>query len=81
MLVSFLGFLFAMGYLPYVDYRPLIILIILIHVLVFEYLYGRSLGKFISGTIIVTENGEKPSLKHLVVRNLARFIPFEALSI
>lgn len=81
LLISFfLNFLLKVGYLPYADYRPTLVIITVALVLVFECLYGRSLGKLVSGTIVVTEKGEKPSLKQLVVRNFARFIPFEALS-
>ncbi|MFT3793612.1 RDD family protein [Flavobacterium sp.] len=41
---------------------------------------GRTLGKLITGTIAVTENGELPSYRTLLIRNLCRCIPFDALS-
>jgi uncharacterized RDD family membrane protein YckC len=48
--------------------------------LFFEWLWARTPGKLIFGTIVVTESGGKPSLGQLVKRTLCRFIPFEPLS-
>ena len=41
---------------------------------------GRSLAKLITGTIVVNENGEKPSFGTFLKRSLCRLIPFEAFS-
>jgi uncharacterized RDD family membrane protein YckC len=46
----------------------------------FESIFGQSLGKMITGTIVVTEEGEKPNLEKIMTRTLCRFIPFEAFS-
>ena len=48
--------------------------------LVLEGLFGRSFGKFITGSVVVTENGVKPSFSLICVRTLCRLIPFDALS-
>jgi uncharacterized RDD family membrane protein YckC len=48
--------------------------------LFFEWLWARTPGKLIFGTIVVTESGGEPSLGQLVKRTLCRFIPFEPLS-
>ena len=45
-----------------------------------EGLFGRSLGKFITGTVVVDINGLKPSFGTIFKRTLCRLIPFEALS-
>ncbi|WP_281235488.1 RDD family protein [Flavobacterium gelatinilyticum] len=45
-----------------------------------EGFFGRSLGKFITGTVVVNENGERPSLDIILKRTLCRFIPFDAIS-
>lgn len=46
-----------------------------------EYLTkGRSIGKYVTGTMVVMENGTKPSVSNFLIRNLSRVIPFEALS-
>jgi hypothetical protein len=41
---------------------------------------GRTLGKWIMGTKVVSLNGAAPSLSQVLLRSLCRFIPFEALS-
>lgn len=48
--------------------------------LFFETLFGRSIGKFITGTIVVNENGLKPRLNVVLKRTFCRIIPFEAFS-
>jgi uncharacterized RDD family membrane protein YckC len=45
-----------------------------------EGLTGRTLGKFISGTYVVTADGLKPDFLTILGRTLCRFIPFEPLS-
>lgn len=47
---------------------------------VFEIFSARTLGKLITQTIVVDENGEKPNLEIILVRTLCRLIPFEILS-
>ncbi len=46
----------------------------------FEGFTGRSLGKFFTKTKVVTEEGERPDFKTVVVRSLCRHIPFNAFS-
>ena len=41
---------------------------------------GRSIAKYITKTKVVTEIGEKPNFKIIVVRSLCRFIPLDAFS-
>lgn len=48
--------------------------------LFFEGLFGRTIGKFITGSIVVDENGLKPRLGIICIRTLCRLIPFDALS-
>ena len=47
---------------------------------VFEIFFARTVGKFITQTIVVDENGEKPNHETILVRTLCRLIPFEILS-
>ncbi|OZI08965.1 hypothetical protein BWI93_07000 [Siphonobacter sp. BAB-5385] len=42
---------------------------------------GRSMGKWITKTQVVTESGETPDLSTLFKRNLYRCVPLETLSI
>ena len=46
----------------------------------FEAATGRSIAKYITKTKVVTEVGEKPNLKAILIRTLCRFIPFEPFS-
>ena len=46
----------------------------------FEGLTGRTLGKYITKTKVVTEKGEKPNFKTILLRTLCRLCPFEPIS-
>lgn len=41
---------------------------------------GRTIGKFITGTVVVTADGYEPSPGKYLIRSLCRMIPFEAFS-
>ena len=41
---------------------------------------GRSLGKLITGTMVVHENGGLPTSNDFLKRNFSRIVPFDALS-
>jgi uncharacterized RDD family membrane protein YckC len=45
-----------------------------------EVLTGRTIGKFITGTKVVTNSGKKPEYGTILLRTLCRYIPFEPLS-
>ena len=46
----------------------------------FEALTGRSVGKLITGTVVVNEDGHRPTLGQVFGRTFARIIPFEPFS-
>ncbi len=46
----------------------------------FEGFFSRTLGKFVTGTIVVQRDGYPPSFRQILGRTLARFIPFDPLS-
>ncbi|KAF2334357.1 RDD family protein [Flavobacterium daemonense] len=48
--------------------------------LIFEWLFGRTIGKIITGCVVVNENGLKPNFKVICIRTLCRLIPLDALS-
>ncbi|AUP79256.1 RDD family protein [Flavivirga eckloniae] len=50
------------------------LLVRFIYYLVFEYLFGRTPGKYQTRTKVVNRIGEKPTLIRLAKRNLSRFI-------
>lgn len=45
-----------------------------------EAVFKKTLGKLVTGTIVVTADGGSPSFGQILGRSLARFIPFEAFS-
>ena len=52
----------------------------LVYYMCLEGLFGRTVGKFVTGTKVITVEGEKPRFLQLVGRCLARWIPFEPFS-
>lgn len=46
----------------------------------FEATLGRTPGKLLAGTRVVTEQGGTPSVLQVLGRTFARFVPFEAFS-
>jgi len=48
--------------------------------IVLEGAFGRTIGKFITGTRVVRFDGYKPHFPQIIGRTFARFIPFEAFS-
>lgn len=52
----------------------------LIYYIGMESLFGHTLGKLATGSIVVNERGERPSFGQVVGRTFARFIPFEPFS-
>ncbi len=55
-------------------------LVLIIYYSTIEILTSRSIGKFITNTIVVTENGTKPEKHTIIKRSLSRIVPFDALS-
>lgn len=54
--------------------------ITVLYYFILETLTGGSIGKFATSTKVVTENGQKPPLISILIRSLARLIPFEAFT-
>lgn len=46
----------------------------------FEILFGTTMGKLFTGTVLVNETGEKPKRDVILMRTLCRAIPFEIVS-
>ena len=46
----------------------------------FESIFSRTPGKFLTGTKVIDENDRKPNFKTLLIRNMSRLIPFDAFS-
>lgn len=53
---------------------------IIFYYLFFEGLFGRTLGKFITGTRVVATDDRKPNFGQIFGRTLVRLVPFEVFS-
>lgn len=52
-----------------------------LYYILMEYTFnGKSIGKWVTGTRVVTLDGDQPSFQQLIGRSFARMIPFEPLS-
>lgn len=63
----------------YLNYL-LFIFVMLGYYFLFESFTGRTIGKYITKTIVVDKEGEKPAVKIVFIRTICRLIPFELLS-
>lgn len=45
-----------------------------------ELFFGKTIGEFFTGTTVLTANGGRPKVKVIILRNLCRLIPFDAIS-
>jgi uncharacterized RDD family membrane protein YckC len=79
-LLGWTGLLMWMSSMSDLDGQLLFFGFFIFYYVFFEGLFGRSIGKFITGTIVVDENGEKPGFATILGRTLCRIIPFDALS-
>jgi len=48
--------------------------------IIIELTTQRSVGKYITGTMVVMEDGSKPQARAIVIRTFCRFLPFEVFS-
>jgi uncharacterized RDD family membrane protein YckC len=54
--------------------------ILSVYYIFFEGLWARTPGKFVFGTVVVNEQGGRPSIGQIIGRTFCRYIPFEAFS-
>jgi uncharacterized RDD family membrane protein YckC len=63
-----------------IGFNLLFLVFYLLYFTLFELYTGKTIGKFITKTHVVTEEGEKLDFKTAFVRSLCRIIPFDAFS-
>jgi len=55
--------------------------IYLLYLFLMEYLTkGRTIGKYITGTKVISIDGSNPTFKEYLIRTISRIVPFEAFS-
>ncbi|KRB54305.1 RDD family protein [Flavobacterium sp. Root186] len=82
-LANFMGWndlLYWLGNLSDLEGQLVFVVISIFYYSLSEGLFGRSIGKFVTGTVVVDENGEKPSFGTIFKRTLCRLIPFDGFS-
>jgi uncharacterized RDD family membrane protein YckC len=62
------------------QWQVLAFVVLIAYYLFFESLWQRTPGKFLLGTVVINEQGDKPSFGQVLGRTLCRFIPFEPFS-
>ncbi|TZF99975.1 RDD family protein (plasmid) [Chryseobacterium panacisoli] len=45
-----------------------------------NYLDGRTVAKYITGTKVISTDGTKPTTRQIILRSLSRIVPFDGLS-
>lgn len=48
--------------------------------LIFESIFGRTIGHFITGAMVLNEYGKKPSFKNVLIRSITRYTPLDSIS-
>lgn len=66
-------------FLEKTNYYPAMLVLGLYYVF-FEGLWQRTPAKWITGTVVVREDGKRPSFGGILIRSLVRFVPFDGLS-
>ena len=56
------------------------VIVYILYYTILESTTGRSIGKFVTGTKVVTVHGEKPDFGKALLRSLSRAVPFGAFS-
>jgi uncharacterized RDD family membrane protein YckC len=79
LLIRFSNINFASEQVSYPIGYSVIVLYFLYHFL-FEYLFRKTPGKFITHTIVVNKQGGRPAIRVLLLRNFIRIFPFEFMT-
>jgi uncharacterized RDD family membrane protein YckC len=55
-------------------------LLSMVYYVFFEFAFGRTPGKFLTGSRVVALDGRRPTFGQVLRRTLTRFVPFDAVS-
>ena len=81
LVISFIFLAFEMIFWDYYHYSTLFFyLIMFLYYFILEVSNSQTLGKKVTGTIVVNMHNEKPSIKRIVLRGLLRLNPFDYYS-
>ncbi len=54
------------------------IIFFIAYIIICEFKFGKTLGKLITGTRVITKDGNLPKLRSIIMRAFSRFIPFNS---
>lgn len=60
-----------------ISIEPSFFLTYFLYFLIMESVFSRTVGKYITGTVVVNNNKEKPGFVNILIRSLIRFIPID----
>lgn len=81
LVISFIFLAFEMIFWDYYHYSTLFFyLIMFLYYFILEVSNSQTLGKKVTGTIVVNMHNEKPSIKRIFLRSLLRLNPFDYYS-
>lgn len=79
--ITFIYFFYFYNYGGFLWNAFIGIIVAFIYFFLWEYFSnGRTIGKYITGTKVISTDGEKPTGKQILFRSIYRIIPFEAFS-
>lgn len=61
-------------------FNLIIYLIMIGYYAIMEYAFGKTIGKMVTNTKVITAEGNKPEFKTALIRSICRFIPFDQFS-
>lgn len=73
-----LGIILPEDTLPIFDIYPFVFYFL--YYFTFENFLGKTPGKYLTKTMVVNHSGEKPTVKALLMRTIARLIPYDYIS-
>jgi uncharacterized RDD family membrane protein YckC len=80
LIAPFFSKLFYTWEMVNLEYFILTVFVSVVYYVPFEYFTGKTLGKYLTKTTVLTDGGLKPSLHIIIIRTFCRFIPFELIS-
>jgi len=64
-------------HIPHYNFWVFFFVVLFVYYALFEYFWGRTLGKWFSFTKVVDTNGRRPSAIAILIRSVARLIPID----
>ncbi|MCU4164322.1 RDD family protein [Carboxylicivirga caseinilyticus] len=80
LLVFILTYIFDSLTQHYLDLRLALMFFYFAYYLILESIFGKTIGKIITKSVVANQSGTKPNFLQIFVRTLLRLVPFDLLS-